>query len=69
MTHVRSEDISTVHRKSSCRRGSHRYGTPLGIGAGIFRRVCPACGSVSIDVTAAVPEPAMIEGDPLEAHI
>jgi hypothetical protein len=66
MTHLRSEDISTVHRKSSCRRGSHRYGTSLNIGAGILRRVCRACGSVSIDVTAAVPEMAMSERDRLE---
>jgi hypothetical protein len=55
MTHLRAEDISTVHRKSSCRRGSHRYGDPLNVGAGIVRRVCQSCGSVSIDVTAAGP--------------
>jgi hypothetical protein len=66
MTHVRSEKISTVHRKSSCRRGSHRYGTPLSIGAGILRRVCLACGSVSIDVTAAAADAATGELERLE---
>lgn len=53
MTHLRPEDISMVHRKSSCRRGRHRYGAPGQIGGGILRQVCLACGSVSIDLTGA----------------
>jgi hypothetical protein len=55
MTQVRADNTATVHRKSSCRRGSHRYGTPQNVGAGILRRVCRGCGSVSIDLTTAVP--------------
>ena len=56
MTHVRSEDVPTVHRRSSCRRGTHRYGAQQMVGAGIVRRVCLACGSVSIDLTPQPPE-------------
>jgi hypothetical protein len=66
MTHIRVEDTSIVHRKSSCRRGGHRYGAPLNVGAGILRRVCQACGSVSIDVSGAVPEAVLSDGGGLE---
>ncbi len=59
MTHLRPEDISIVHRKSSCRRGRHRYGTPQQVGAGIMRQVCLACGSVTIDITGV----AEMDGD------
>jgi hypothetical protein len=58
MTHVRAEDITAVHRKSSCRRGDHRLGNPQNVGAGILRRVCLACGSVSIELT-----PLSLAGD------
>jgi hypothetical protein len=53
MTHLRPEDISIVHRKSSCRRGRHRYGMSQQVGGGIMRQVCLACGSVTIDITGA----------------
>jgi hypothetical protein len=53
MTHLRPEDISIVHRKSSCRRGRHRYGTPQQVGGGIMRQICLACGSVTIDITGS----------------
>jgi hypothetical protein len=51
MTHVRVEDITTVHRRSSCRKGEHRFGNLRSVGGGILRRVCLACGSVSIELT------------------
>ncbi|HET9203715.1 MAG TPA: hypothetical protein VFP67_11315 [Acidimicrobiia bacterium] len=59
MTHLRAKDIPTAHRRSSCRRGSHRFDTPQNVGAGIVRRVCVACGSVSIDLTARGPDDEM----------
>lgn len=40
-----------------CRAGRHRYGPPQPIGGGILRRLCPSCGTVSIDLTEA-DEPA-----------
>jgi len=36
-----------------CRENKHRYGSPTPVGAGIQRRVCLACGAVSIDLTGA----------------
>ena len=53
MTHLRLEDISFVYRKSSCRRGRHRYGSVQHVGGGILRQVCLACGSVTIDLSDA----------------
>lgn len=55
MTHVRVDDVAQVHRRSSCRRGSHRYEGAQQVGGGIRRRVCVACGSVSIDLATPVP--------------
>jgi hypothetical protein len=54
MTHLRPEDISYVYRKSSCRRGRHRYGSAQHVGGGILRQVCLACGSVTIDLTNTI---------------
>ena len=53
MTHLHPKDISIAHRKSHCRRGRHRYGTPQQVGGGILRQVCLACGSVTIDISSA----------------
>lgn len=53
MSHLSPEDRSERHRRSSCRRGRHDYGAYQNIGAGIIRRVCDACGSVTIDLTNA----------------
>lgn len=39
--------------RADCRRGHHRYGSGQEIGGGIVRRVCLACGAVSIDLTGA----------------
>lgn len=64
MTHLRPEDISTVHRRSSCRRGRHHYGTPQQVGGGILRQVCLACGSVTIDLTGE----AEVEDDAIVAN-
>lgn len=38
---------------AQCRRERHRYGSPQQIGGGILRRICFACGMVSIDLTGA----------------
>lgn len=38
---------------SACRKGRHNYGEEQNVGAGILRRVCTTCGSVSIDLTKA----------------
>lgn len=47
---------------AGCRRGEHRYGAHQSVGGGITRRVCMACGEVSIDLRGAeVPEPAAVE--------
>ncbi|MGH8871603.1 MAG: hypothetical protein ACRDWS_06495 [Acidimicrobiia bacterium] len=51
MSHVRPEETSLFHRKFSCRRGRHRFGVGQQVGGGIIRRVCVACGSVTIDLT------------------
>lgn len=37
---------------AECRDGGHRYTTSQRIGPGIQRRICGACSSVSIDLTA-----------------
>jgi hypothetical protein len=39
--------------RTDCRAGRHRYGSGQQVGGGIVRRVCAACGAVSIDLTAA----------------
>ena len=50
---------------AACRKGDHRFGRPQSVGGGITRRICLACGEVSIDLTGAeVPEPAPAEEDP-----
>ncbi len=42
--------------RNDCRAGVHRYGGRSIVGGGILRRVCLACGNISIDLTA-VDEP------------
>ena len=46
---------SRVRRKAlaSCKEGTHRFGSGSHIGGGILRRICDACGAISIDLTAA----------------
>ena len=39
----------------SCRRGEHRYGLATEAGGGIVRRICLACGTLSIDLTGVEP--------------
>ncbi len=39
--------------RSDCRTGRHRYGVETVIGGGIVRRMCKACGTVSIDLTSS----------------
>lgn len=53
MSHLRPEDRSVKHSRAACRKGRHYYGEPQKIGAGILRRVCEACGEVTIDLTNA----------------
>jgi len=53
MSHLRPEDAANAHRKSSCKKGRHRYGESQNVGGGIARQVCLACGAVTIDLTAA----------------
>ncbi len=53
MSHLRPEDIASSHKKSSCKKGHHRYGEPQTVGGGIVRQVCVACGAVTIDLTGA----------------
>lgn len=44
--------------RADCRRGRHRFGSGRDAGGGIVRRICLACGAVTIDLTAAdAPEP------------
>lgn len=55
-------DPSTAGRRArrappACQDDRHRYGPPQPIGGGILRRLCLACGAVSIDLTEA-DEPA-----------
>lgn len=53
MSHLRPEDVASTHRKSSCKKGRHRYGDSQKVGGGIARQVCVACGAVTIDLTGA----------------
>ena len=53
MSHLRPEDRAAKHSKSACKKGRHIYGESQNIGAGILRRVCEACGEVTIDLTGA----------------
>lgn len=53
VSHLRPEDVTARHRRSSCRRGRHDYGEAQHIGAGIVRQVCDACAAVTIDLTGA----------------
>ncbi len=52
------EAMTTTGRRSrrqalsDCRSGYHRYGKRRVIGGGIYRRVCLACGTITIDLTA-----------------
>ncbi|GEM_PF-2653584 len=57
MSHLRPEDTAIVHRRSSCKRGRHRYGEPQSIGGGIVRQVCVVCSAVTIDLTGASDDP------------
>lgn len=34
-----------------CRQEHHRFGSAQPVGGGIVRRICDACGSISIDLT------------------
>jgi hypothetical protein len=52
MTHLRPEEKSAKRRKSDCRKGLHAYGATQSIGAGIDRRVCQLCNTVTIDLTS-----------------
>lgn len=45
--------------KANCRAEQHRFGSGQVIGGGILRRVCSACGAVSIDLTS-VEDPVTI---------
>lgn len=51
MSHLRPEDRSQKTSRAACRKGRHHYGESQRIGAGILRRVCAACGEVTIDLT------------------
>jgi hypothetical protein len=53
MSHLRPEDIPTAHKRSSCKKGRHRYGEAQAVGGGIVRQVCLTCGAVTIDLTGA----------------
>lgn len=53
MTHVRAEAQTTKHRISACRKGRHDFGAFQNVGAGIMRRLCETCGTVSIDLSQA----------------
>ncbi|MEA1901918.1 MAG: hypothetical protein U9N56_00160 [Actinomycetota bacterium] len=50
MSHVRPEQKA---RKSDCRKGRHTYGESQNVGAGLLRRVCDLCSTVTIDLTQA----------------
>jgi hypothetical protein len=58
MSHLRPEDIASVHKKSACKKGRHRYGETQSIGGGIVRQICGKCGAVSIDLTGATDDRA-----------
>lgn len=51
MTHIREKPRK--HRMSDCRKGSHDFGEPQSIGAGMARQVCSTCSAVTIDLTNA----------------
>ncbi len=51
MSHIQPEGKTQRHRRADCRKGRHDFGENQSIGAGIARRVCDACGSVTIDLT------------------
>lgn len=53
MSHLHPEPKKQKQRRSDCRKGSHEYGQPQNIGAGIVRRVCSLCSAVTIDLTNA----------------
>lgn len=53
VSHLRPEEKTGRHKMSACRKGRHAYGEEQNVGAGILRRVCDVCGSVSIDLTQA----------------
>lgn len=55
MSHLRPEDRSPKHSRSTCRKGRHPYGESQNIGGGIARQVCGLCGEVTIDLTGAEP--------------
>lgn len=63
MSHLRPEDLRIRRRRSSCRRGRHHYGEPQHVGAGIIRKVCEVCSSVTIDLTGAYEAKAPITSD------
>jgi len=46
-------DTTRRRRKArvQCRQEHHRFGSAQPVGGGIVRRVCNACGSVSIDLS------------------
>lgn len=52
MSDVRPNAKSSKHRLSSCKKGQHNYGIAQYIGAGIERRVCTTCSTVTFDLTA-----------------
>jgi hypothetical protein len=58
-------EMTTTGRRSrrdarnECRSGVHRYGGRSTVGGGILRRVCLACGAISIDLTA-IEEPLAV---------
>ena len=39
--------------RRACRNGSHAYGVPTEIGAGLTRNRCKYCGALEIDLRAA----------------
>jgi hypothetical protein len=51
VSHLRPEGKPSKHRRSDCRKGLHDFGALQNIGAGISRRVCARCSSVTIDLT------------------
>ncbi len=53
VSHLRPEDREAFRGQWSCRKGRHLYGESKKVGGGILRRVCEACGEVTIDLTVA----------------
>ena len=66
MTHLRSDVAPSAHRKSSCRRGLHQFGSPGHVGGGILRQVCLSCGSVTIVVRERTSVDDAVAADRLE---